>query len=78
MGEIRKRLGGSQGSDLHPKYLGGQATWSDIIKGSHLLARVEVRIEEMSRIEREILAKRLEKIRKAIPDVKAIIPHLRA
>ena len=32
----------------------------------------------MSGIEREILAECLEKIRKAIPDAKAIIPHPRS
>ena len=75
VGEIGKQLGGGQASSPH---LGGQPTWSNVLKGSHLPARVEVRMEEMSGTEKEILAKYLEKIRKAIPDTKAIIPHPRA
>jgi len=75
VGEIGKQLGGGQASSPH---LGGQPTWSNVLKGSHLPARVEVRMEEMSGTEKETSAKRLEKIRKAIPDAKAIIPHPRA
>ncbi|KAF2204126.1 hypothetical protein GQ43DRAFT_429218 [Delitschia confertaspora ATCC 74209] len=53
-------------------------TWSSIVKGDYLPAKVEVRMEEREGAEKETSEERLRKIRKAIPDAKAIIPHLRA
>ncbi|KAF2201682.1 hypothetical protein GQ43DRAFT_440351, partial [Delitschia confertaspora ATCC 74209] len=53
-------------------------TWSSIVKGDYLPAKVEVRMEEMEGAEKETSEERLRKFRKAIPDVKAIIPHPRA
>ena len=53
-------------------------TWSNVVKGDNLPARVEVRLEEMEGTERETSEERLKRIRTAIPDAKAIIPHPRA
>ena len=41
-------------------------------------ARIEVRLEEIEGTEKETSEERLNRIRKAIPNAKVIIPYLRA
>ena len=53
-------------------------TWSNMVKGDYLPARVEVRLEEIEGTDKETSEERLKRIRKVIPDIKAIIPYLRA
>ena len=53
-------------------------TWSNVVKENHLLARIEVRLEEIEGTDKESLEERLKRIRKVIPDAQAIIPHPRA
>jgi len=74
---LERRLGGV------PPSTGDRTTtapraWSNVVKESHLPARVEVRLNEMEGTTQETSEERLEKIKKAIPDAKAIIPHPRA
>ena len=46
--------------------------------GQRLPARIEIRFEETNRLKKDTLEERLAKIKKTIPDAKAIVTHPRA
>ena len=77
MGVIEARLSSGLTKAVGPATI-PTPTWSSVVQGSHLPARIELRLEEMEGTEKETSEERLKRIRKAIPDAKAIVPHLRA
>ncbi|KAF1812729.1 hypothetical protein P152DRAFT_324387, partial [Eremomyces bilateralis CBS 781.70] len=84
MGQILERLGRIEAGIAKDRGRPAAApttetrTWSEIAAGGKTKAVVEVRLSEMAGAVEETTEEKLQRIKKVIPDAKAIIPHHRA
>ncbi|KAF1816125.1 hypothetical protein P152DRAFT_445816 [Eremomyces bilateralis CBS 781.70] len=84
MGQILERLGRIEAGIAKDRGRPAVAlttkapTWSEIAAGGKTKAVVEVRLSEMAGAVEETTEEKLQRIKKVIPDAKALIPHHRA